>query len=280
MRVAVIGLGLIGGSLALAVPGTRGFDHDEAARRIARSRGVDVADDFSSAVRGADIVVAAVPPDGVAATFTAAARLAPSAVLTDVASSKRDLEGLAASLPPGAHVVGSHPLAGSTGRGVEAAAADLFRGRAWAIVPTSRSDTDSVRAVGELARSAGARPIVLSQQRHEALMTWLVRAPLAVSSALAWSASIESPEGLTELAGPGFRDATRLATTPAALAEELLFGADRERLAVVLRVIAGTLTDWADEIVRDDLPPVRAELAAARDMRAQLDRASEDSSAK
>ena len=280
MRVAVVGLGVIGGSLALALADARGFDHDEAARRVARGRGVNVADDLAAAVRGADVVVAAVPPAALAEALDAAARIAPSAVLTDVASSKRELEGIAGRLPRSARVVGGHPLAGSTGRGAEAAAADLFRGRAWAIVPTSRSDIDSVRTVAELARSTGARPIVLSQQRHETLMTWLVRAPLAVASALAWSASVESPEGLAEVAGPGFRDTTRLATTPAPLTEELLFGADRERLAVVLRAIANTLTDWADEIVRGDLPPVRAELAAARDMRAQLDRASEDSSAK
>jgi prephenate dehydrogenase len=279
MRVAVIGLGLIGGSLALATR-ARGFDTDPAVRRAAMERGIDVADDLSSAARNADIVVAAVPPAALGAVLAEAARTCPRAVLADVASSKRDLERLAAALPRQARVVGSHPLAGSTGRGIAAADAALFRGRAWALVPTSRSDTTAMQAVGELARSVGARPIVLSVERHEALMTWLVRAPLAVAAALAWSASTESPEGLTELAGPGFRDATRLAATPAPLAEELLFAAERERLTSVLRAIAATLDDWADELARHDDAPVRAEIEAARDLRAQLDRANEDSAAK
>jgi prephenate dehydrogenase len=209
-----------------------------------------------------------------------AARAAPAAVITETGSSKRDLERLVHHLPRSARVVGGHPLAGSTARGIDAADAALFRGRAWAVVPTSRSDVDAVRAIGELARSAGARPIVLSVERHEALMTWLVRAPLAVAAALAWSASVESPEGLAELAGPGFRDTTRLAATPAPLAAELLFQDDGGRLVGVLRAIAAALTDWSDEIARRDFAPVRAEVEAARDARAQLDRSSEVSSEK
>src|SRR5205085_1402331 len=150
--------------------------------------GIDVADDLATAVRGADVVVAAVPPGALPAALREASRAAPSAVLTDTLSSKRDLERIAEALPTRARVVGSHPLAGSTGRGIAAA--------------------------------------------------------------------------------------------PTALAEELLLGADRERLALVLRAIAATLTDWADEVARGDDAPLRAELDAARDLRAQLDRVREDSSAK
>ena len=279
MRVAVVGLGAIGGSLALAT-GARGFDVAAAAREAARARGVDVADDLARAVRDADVAVAAVPPAALADTLLAMGRAAPAATLTDVASSKRELESVARRLPPAARLVGGHPLAGSTRRGAAAADAALFRGRPWALVPTSRSDVESMRRAGELARRAGARPIVLSVERHELLMAWLVRAPLAVASALTWSASVESPEGLTELAGPGFRDTTRLAATPAPLAAELLFGADARRLAVVLRAVAATLTEWAEEIGRDETAAVGAELDAARDLRAQLDRVNEDSSAK
>lgn len=279
MRVGVIGLGLIGGSLALAT-GARGFDSDAGARRTARERGVDVVDDLALAARDAEVVIAAVPPGALFAAFEAAARAAPGAVLTDVASSKRELEELASRLPRATRVVGSHPLAGSTARGTGTADAGLFRGRAWAVVPTSRSDVEAMRAVGDLARGVGARPIVVSVERHEALMAWLVRAPLAVASALAWSASTESPEGLLDLAGPGFRDTTRLASTPAPLAAELLFGADAERLASVLRAIAATLTDWAGEIARGDRDPVHAELDAARELRVQLERTSDESSVK
>ena len=279
MNVAVVGLGLIGGSIALATR-AKGFDADAAVRRAARARHISVADDLDSAVRDADVVVLAVPADALSAAFRDAGRAAPSAVLTDVASSKRDLEQIASEAPRGARVVGGHPLAGSTGRGVAAADAALFRGRAWAVVPTSRSDVDAVRQVGDLARATGARPIVLSIERHEALMRWLVRAPLAVSAALAWSAATESPEGLVELAGPGFRDTTRLAGTPPQLADELLLRGDASALADVLRAIATTLGDWADEIGRGDVAAVRAELDAARDLRAQLDRANADSSEK
>lgn len=277
-RVAVIGLGLIGGSLALATR-ARGYDLEESVRDRARERGIDVAETPEECARGAEIAVAAVPPASLRGVLARLATAAPGAVLTDVASSKRELATIAGALPEGTRVVGSHPLAGGTSGGIDAADAALFRGRAWAIVPTPRSDTASVAAVGALARGLGARPILVSAARHETLVAWLTRAPLAIAGALAHVAAREGPAGLLELAGPGFGDTTRLAATSAELADELLF-ADPSATGAILELVAAELHGFAGDLSRGDRQAVAERLAVARELRAQLERARSESTAK
>lgn len=275
-RLAVVGLGLIGGSLALAL-GARGFGRDPAVRRRARERGIDVAESLEDAVRGADVVVAAVPTDANADVLRGALAAAPRAVLTDVASLKRPLSKLAEELPRSARVVGGHPMAGSTGQGIDAADARLFDGRTWLLVPTARSDAAAMAAVGDIARAAGARPLVVSAEVHDELMTWASHLPLALAAALARTATREAGPGLARVAGPGFLDTTRLAGTPEALAAELLH-ADPTALAAALERMRSAL----DELTRalGDDAALGALLDEARAARAQLEAASDDSTVK
>ena len=111
-RVAVAGLGLIGGSLALAL-GARGYDGNPSVRQAARRRGIDVADSLPDAVAGAEVVVAAVPTGATIPLLVEIARRAPAAALTDTASLKRPIVEAAPGLPAGARFVGGHPMAGS-----------------------------------------------------------------------------------------------------------------------------------------------------------------------
>ena len=243
MRAAVIGLGLIGGSAALALE-ARSYDRDPAARARARQLGIDAADSLSDAVRGADIVLLAVPTGETPNLLGEVAAAAPGVLLTDTASLKRPVVAAARALPAAARFVGSHPMAGSTtGR----PSADLFRNRPWLIVPTERSDARSVEAVQELARRLGARPMLIEADRHDALMTWMSHLPLATACALARAVSSQAGIGLDQLAGPGLLDTTRLAETPAGLAMELSL-ADPEALAAAidevrreLEALAGSL---------------------------------------
>lgn len=268
--VAVIGLGLIGGSLALAV-GARGFDSDPAARDGARGRGIAVADSLAAAVRGARLVVAAVPAAEAPAVLRAAAGRG-GAVLTDVASVKGPLLAALGDLPKGTRVVGGHPMAGSTARGIAAADAALFRDRPWLLVPTERSDAAAMALVGELARAAGARPLVLSAQRHDQLMTWVSHLPLAVASALARSARRHAGEGVGEAAGPGFVDTTRLAATPRDLALELAL-ADPAALARALDALRDALGELAEVLRSDAREALGAFLDEAAAARAELEAA-------
>lgn len=267
-ETAVIGLGLIGGSLALAV-GARGFDSDESVRVAARERGIAVADSLAEAVRGARLVVVAVPVAQTPAVLRAAAGEG-DAVLTDVASVKRPLLAALAELPDGTRVVGGHPMAGSTARGIAAADASLFRDRTWLLVPTARSDAAAMALVGDLARAAGARPLVVSAERHDQLMTWVSHLPLAVASALARSARRHGGKGIEEAGGPGFVDTTRLARTPRELALELAL-ADPDALARAIDALRDELGELADVLrsgAREALGAFLDEAAAAR---AQLD---------
>jgi prephenate dehydrogenase len=250
-RVAVVGLGLIGGSLAQALR-ARGWDREPEVRRQARERGLDVAETLPEAVAGASIVVTAVPTEETPALLITLSQAAPKAILTDTASLKRPLVQAAQSLRQAVRFVGGHPMAGSESSGIAAARPDLFRGRPWALVPTPRSDEEAIAACEELARAAGARPIRLDAVRHDRLMTWASHLPLSVAAALVRAATSASGNDLSQLAGPGYLDTTRVAGQPVALALELAL-ADRESLAAAIDSVSRELASLSAALRREDL---------------------------
>ncbi len=231
-RVSVVGLGLIGGSAALAFA-ARGWDRSEAARHEAGARGIDVASSLEEAVRGADVVLAAVPGSEAAPLLLRLGALVPRAILTDATSVKRGIVEAAANLPPAVRFVAGHPMAGAASAGISAARADLFAGRPWFLVPTVRSDEKSIDALAALVQGAGAIPRVVDAGRHDAAMTWVSHLPLAVSAALARTVADAVGADVGTWAGPGLTDATRLAGTPGPLARELAL-ADPAALAAAL----------------------------------------------
>jgi prephenate dehydrogenase len=241
VRVAVAGLGLIGGSAALAF-GARGYDRDPAARARARERGIDAAESLAEAARDAEVVLLAVPTAETPALLAQAAAAAPGAILTDSASLKGPILAAVAALPDAARFVGGHPMAGSRVRGLAGARSDLFQDRPWLIVPTDRSDLPAVAAVQELVRSIGARPAVVDPERHDALMTWASHLPHAVATALARAISSRAGAGIERVAGPGLLDAMRTADRPPALALELAL-ADPEALAAAIEAVRAELHD-------------------------------------
>jgi prephenate dehydrogenase len=258
-RTAVVGLGLIGGSIALGAR-ARGFDIDAAVRERARRRGVTVAERLPDALEGAELVVLAAPTAAIPALLAEAAAVAPEAVLTDAASLKRPVIEAAARLPETARCVGGHPMAGGRAPGIDGADPELFRGRAWAVVPTARSDEDAIARVEYLAHALGARPLRLDAERHDRAMTWISHLPLAVSAALARSASSGAGADLAALAGP----------TPEALAQELAL-ANPEALADAVEAVAGELRELADALRRHDAAGVAAFFRGGRAGRAPLD---------
>ncbi len=268
IRVAVAGLGLIGGSLALAVR-ARGYDRDPSVREAARRRGIEVADSLSEAVAGAEVAVAAVSTEAAMPVLVEIARAAPAAVLTDTASLKRTIVEAALGLSASIRFVGGHPMAGSQKSGVEAASADLFRGRPWILCRTARSDDASLAAVTEVVRAAGARPVLLDAARHDALMTWASHLPLAVASALARAAGARGGAELADVAGPGLLDSTRVAGQPAPLALELAL-ADPPALADAVEAVRGELAALSAALRAGDAAAVRAFLEEAAALRGSL----------
>jgi prephenate dehydrogenase len=262
---AVVGLGLIGGSAALALE-ARGYDRDAGARARARERGIDVAESLAQAVRGSDVVLLAAPTSETPALLREAAAAAPEALITDAASLKLPIAAAAAALPAAARFVGGHPMAGSRTPGLAGARADLFQNRPWLIVPTERSSVRSIAAIQDLVRAMGARPAVMDAERHDALMTWVSHLPHAVASALSRAVSSGGDTELDRMAGPGLLDTTRVAETPAARALELSL-ADPEALAAAIEAVRAELGGLSRRLRDRDLESLRAYFEDAAKLR-------------
>jgi prephenate dehydrogenase len=223
--VAVAGLGLIGGSLAKALTraGYRVIGVDTVARsRVARRAGAiaATAPSVAAAVREADVLVLAAPPVANLRLLAEAARAAaPTLVITDVSSVKRPIVAAARRLRL-ARFVGGHPMAGRERSGFAASSADLFRGCPWVLTPSAAG---ARRVVARIARDVGAHPVVVPEGAHDRAIAYLSHLPQIVSWALAAAARGDRVTArLLRLAGPGFRDMTRLARSPRALWREVL----------------------------------------------------------
>jgi prephenate dehydrogenase len=249
-RCAVVGTGLIGGSIALAL-GANAWDRSGSVRERARRRGVRASDTLEEALDGAEIVVIAVPARDTPDVLRAAAARAPGALFTDIASWKRGVVEMAESLPPGIRYVAGHPMAGSTASGVEGADPALFTGRPWLIVPTPRSDAASVETLSDCVRAIGAVPLVVDPARHDFVITWISHLPLIASAGLARSVCRAVGADVGLLAGPGLIDTTRLAGTPLPLATELSLSSP-EDLAEALESLSHELSKVAALLRRGD----------------------------
>jgi prephenate dehydrogenase len=255
-RFAVAGLGLIGGSLALAL-GARGWDRDSEARRRARERGINAAESLAEALADADVVFIAVSTAQTPALLSEATAARPEALFSDCASLKIPVARAAEALPPGVRFVGGHSMAGSRTGGLAGAEAGLFRGRPWALVPTARSDEDAVSRLSDLVASIGAVPFVLDAERHDEAMTRVSHLPHAVSAALAAAAGRNVSPDAVRLAGPGLLDTTRLARAPLDLLLELAL-ADPPALANAIGDAAAELAALREALLAGDAAAVRA----------------------
>jgi prephenate dehydrogenase len=233
MRVGIAGCGLIGGSLGLALRGA----HEVRAFDPAGTGDIDRALRVEELL-DSDVVIVATPLSEVVPTLRTLAGHADGTVLMDVGSVKREVAAFADAAPATARIVGGHPMAGGTERGFAAARADLFRGRPFLLVPTARSDERAMGLAGDVARGVGAVPTVVSARDHDRIVAILSGLPLAVALALARVGA-----DVADLAGPGFRDATRLAQTSPELADAILDGN-----AVEVRAALAKLRAALDEV--------------------------------
>lgn len=251
-RLAVIGLGLIGGSWALACRRSGGaaqvvgWDTDPDALAAAVAMGcIDrVAGSLAEALAGADLVVLAAPPRAVLAMAPAVAEHVESgALVTDTASTKREVVArYEETLPGGAHFVGGHPMAGSERSGLAAARDDLFRGMPYALTPTPRTDQQAVDRLKAVVAGMGARPAVLSAADHDRKVAAVSHLPQLAVWALVRAAlgdqEGEGDDGPLQLAGSGWRDTVRLAGSPAAMWREVSL-ANADQIDYYLSRLAG-----------------------------------------
>ncbi len=285
MRVALLGLGLIGGSVARAVhhAGWRvtAWTPGGAGPRAALEAGaIDVAaGSLGEAVADADLVVLAAPPGACldlldALAEDAGSALARGTVVTDVASTKALLVARATAL--GLPFVGGHPMAGRETSGFAAADAELFRGRPWVVVPPDGAGEDAVAAVEALAIACGAHPVRMSAADHDLAVAAISHAPLVLAAALveAMAGGPGEPpaagwRSASGLAASGWAGATRLARGDAAMGAGIA-RTNAGPLAARLRDVRGRLDEWLailETAGADGLPDeaaLEARFAAAR----------------
>jgi prephenate dehydrogenase len=268
VRVRVVGTGLIGTSLGLAL--TRHGDdvtlEDAVATHAALARDLGAGRLASDDDPEPDLVVVATPPDVTAGCVAEALRRWPRATVTDVASVKGAVVGRLRSLGADlSRYCGSHPMAGRERSGAVAGRHDLFDGRAWVLTPTQETGPDAVRAVAEVARAAGAAVRELGPTAHDRAVAAVSHVPqLAASLVAARLEDLDEPS--VALAGQGLRDVTRIAASDPGLWTQILAG----NAAAVRDVLDGLRSDLEAVIdalgaleAGDDAPGARGTLARA-----------------
>jgi prephenate dehydrogenase len=221
-RIAIVGLGLIGGSVGLAIRrrihGARvvGIDRPGILRRARRRRAVhEGTPSLARGLQGADLVILALPVESILEVLPRVARLlAPAAIVTDVGGTKNAIVVAARRAGLGGSFVGGHPMAGSELSGIENASGTLFAGAPWILcAPLASAARSPAGRVSALVRRLGARPAFLASQEHDGVMARLSHLPQLISVALV-NAAVSSSGRHLHLSGPAFRQMSRLATSP------------------------------------------------------------------
>jgi prephenate dehydrogenase len=219
--VAIVGVGLIGGSFALALR-RAGFDGTilgvSSAATLVRARELNVIDEgltLEEAVPRADLIYLAQPITGIVRTLQALPALVkPGALVTDAGSTKGSIVSVAGKVMLQGFFLGGHPMAGKESRGVEEAEATLFQDRTYVLTPQDPAELDRAPVAGflEWVHKIGARPLVLSPDEHDRVVALTSHLPQLASTALAATldGQLKQPEHC-RASGPGLADQTRLA---------------------------------------------------------------------
>ncbi|MFH1616022.1 MAG: prephenate dehydrogenase [Planctomycetota bacterium] len=274
-QITVVGLGLLGGSVALAVlrtmPGVRivGYSHRPVTRRKARQLGVAdvVVDSLTEGVERADIVILATPILTFENIFKEICGALPSGcIVTDVGSTKVQAHRWAERiLPKSVYYVGSHPIAGSEQRGVEFARDDLFEGTTCILTATKRTSSEAVRRVKEFWGKLGCSIRLMDPSVHDRILADVSHLPHTMAAALVNASDTEE----MKLAGQGFIDASRIASGPANIWADILLTNSGNTRRAIGRVVK-ELEKLQKAISNGDERKIRELLDKARKKRSEL----------
>jgi prephenate dehydrogenase len=276
LNVAVLGVGLIGGSIGLAArqrAGARvsGFDPDERVRARALAHGaIDVAaGSVAEAVDGAEVVFVAAPVGVLAETVREALDCAAAdCVVSDVGSTKLALADASAD----ERFVGGHPLAGAETAGVEHARAELFDGAIWYLTPTSATSGVLYERLHRLLTSIGAQPTAIDAETHDRLLASVSHLPHVLANVLVAQAAStlgEAADGRVPAVGPSFRDATRVAGANSAIWTDIYLS-NRDALLAAIDEHSRRVGEFRAVLESGDAQAVTAWNEAARDDREKL----------
>ena len=255
-RIAVVGVGLIGGSVAFAArrvfPGAAvvGVDRDDVVTAARQLGAVTVGATDLDAVAGADLVVLAAPVrENLQVLGRLPAIITGSALITDAGSTKRAMVEAARALPERLQFVGGHPLAGAARGGIEASRPDLFERRPWVLTPALSTPRATVDRLAAFVRALGGSPFELDPETHDHVLAYTSHLPQLTASALMHVVGEAVGENGLQLSGGGLADTTRVAASPARIwsdicatnADQILPALDR--LIATLQEMRTHLTD-------------------------------------
>ena len=267
--VAIVGVGLIGGSLGMALKGRRlahrvigiGRNPERLDKAVALGAIDAGMTDLALGVAEADVVVLCTTVGHIVETLPGVLKaVKPGAVVTDVGSTKGAIARQAAGFP---FFVGGHPMAGSEQAGVEAATPLLFEEATWAVTPTEGSDPGAVRTVERLAREVGATTLTLSPEAHDSMLAVTSHLPHVLASSLMRQASAAQrihPQTQRLTAG-SFADATRVAASPPEIWRDVCL-TNREALLAALKGFQAELDALEAAVEAGDAAQIEAFFAA------------------
>ena len=224
MQVAIVGLGLIGGSIGLALKqldksgwSIVGYVRRPEVASVALKLGaVDRAETkLSDAVREAEIVIIATPVLTIKEILLQIADyLSPGSIVTDTASTKFQVVKWAEEiLPPTVNFIGGHPMAGKETYGIQAAEARLFQGCIYCLTPAEKASPQAIDRVTDMVKRLGANPLLIDAQEHDDLVAGISHLPILLSAALVSATAKDTAwHKMSKLAASGYRDLTRLAS--------------------------------------------------------------------
>ena len=254
-RIAIVGCGLIGGSLAMAArrrwPGVLvvGVDRQEVLETAIRLQAIDGGADDLSAAADADLIVLAAP---VRQNIDVLQRLGDHvpgrALVTDVGSTKVTTAEAAEALPERLCFIGGHPLAGAAAGGIDSARPDLFAGRPWLLAAEHARDDENIRRLEGFVTSIGATPRRVAPDTHDLLLAYLSHLPQLAASALMHVVGEHAGRGGLALAGHGLRDTTRLASSPPEIWRDVA-ATNSRHVAAALADLIGVLENMRRDLV-------------------------------
>jgi prephenate dehydrogenase len=275
MKLAVIGVGLIGGSFALALKQAKAVSHvvgvgrNAANLKLARERGIidSIAPDPGAAARDADLVLVATPVAQFPTVFAALAET--KALITDGGSTKRDV--IAAARKALGKKIGqfvpAHPIAGAERSGAAAASAELYRGKRVVITPLPQNRRPALEQVESAWKACGAKVSRMDPEEHDAVLATVSHLPHVLAYALVHGvAKRNNSEQLFSFAAGGFRDFTRIASSHPEMWRDICL-ANRDRVLQELKSYANELGTIRKLIQKGDAAALEKLFAAARDAR-------------
>ncbi len=277
-HVSIVGLGLIGGSLALGLRGRCrrlvGIDSSREARLWATERsGLDnVTTDLAGGLSGCDLALLAVPVTSILGILGRLGHDLPSPrFVLDVGSTKRRIVETMNLLPQDIHAVAGHPLGGKETSGPSGAEAALFRGRLFALVPTERTSPEAMDLSQQVVAALGAETWVTDANNHDRRVACTGQLPfvLAVSLMAVGARRAGTDDRLWDAAASGFLGTSRLAASGVPMMRDILL-TNREQVLEAVSDVIDWLGDFSDRLANEDMAWIETQLSEQRDLRRSI----------